>query len=80
MSFVFHDCKLFNIEALRVVVRTNGVDEIAGSNQVTAVTLFRTDDELFGIGANRIRVIVENCTPHYPPRCVAAHYPEMMRL
>jgi hypothetical protein len=32
---VFHDCKFFNIEALRIVVGTNGVDEIAGSNQVT---------------------------------------------
>jgi len=32
---IFHDCKFFNIEALRIIVGTNGVDEIAGSNQVT---------------------------------------------
>lgn len=71
---VFGNRELFNIETLRIVVRTNRVYKKTGSNQIPFGDVAGADDVLRCIRQHRIGVGVE-VTNHAVYFCALLHIP-----
>lgn len=57
--FIFNDFEMLDHKSLRVVVRTDRVDQIAAGNERALGNIAFAENHLLGVGRDVVRVVVK---------------------